>query len=68
MTAVSYPIEMINGVPVAAAPEEIDVTNAGWLRVSSAASRRPRHGRFVVDMAPIQFCASAGLRVLGSVL
>jgi hypothetical protein len=32
MTAVSYPIEMINGVPVVAAPEEIDVTNAGWLR------------------------------------
>ena len=30
MTAVSYPIEMVNGVPVVAAPEEIDATNADW--------------------------------------
>jgi hypothetical protein len=31
MTA-RYPIEMVNGVPVVAAPEEIDASNAGWLR------------------------------------
>jgi anti-anti-sigma factor len=64
MTAVSYPIEIINGVPVVAAPEEIDVTNAGWLRSVLLQAADRGHGRFVVDMAPTQFCASAGLRVL----
>src|SRR5205823_181347 len=32
MAGVRYPIEMVNGVPVVAAPEEIDVSNADWLR------------------------------------
>jgi hypothetical protein len=32
MTGVRYPIEMVSGVPVVAAPEEIDATNADWMR------------------------------------
>jgi hypothetical protein len=39
-----YPIEMVNGVPVVAAPAEIDASNAGWLREvlleAAAATRR----------------------------
>jgi anti-sigma B factor antagonist len=63
MTA-RYPIEMVNGVPVVAAPEEIDVTNAGWLRavVLEAAARGDK--TFVVDMTRTHFCDSAGLGVL----
>jgi anti-sigma B factor antagonist len=64
MTAVSYPIEMLNGVPVVAAPEEIDVTNVGWLRSVLLQAADRGHGRFVVDMTRTQFCASAGVVVL----
>jgi hypothetical protein len=32
MAGVRDPIEMVQGVPVVAAPEEIDASNADWLR------------------------------------
>jgi anti-anti-sigma factor len=63
MTA-RYPIEMVNGVPVVAAPEEIDVTNADWLRAVLLEAAARGHGTFVVDMTGTQFCASAGIGVL----
>jgi anti-sigma B factor antagonist len=60
----SHPFQVVSGVPVVAVPEEIDVTNAGWLRsVLLQAADRGR-GRFVVDMTDTQFCASAGIGVL----
>ena len=64
MTAVSYPIEIVRGVPVVAAPEEIDATNADWLRSVLLQAADRGHGRFVVDMTRTQFCASAGVVVL----
>ena len=39
----SFPVQMVSGVPVVAAPEEIDIVNAGLLREplnNSLASRR----------------------------
>jgi len=63
MPGARYPIAMIHGVPVVAAPVEIDISNAGWLRVllqQAACCGR----RFVVDMTGTQFCASAGVGVL----
>ena len=65
MAGVRYPIEMVRGVPVVAAPEEIDVTNADWLAGGSAGGRLPAgRATFVVDMTGTQFCASAGVGVL----
>jgi anti-anti-sigma factor len=64
LRAVSDPIELVRGVPVVAAPEEIDITNAGWLRSVLLQAADRGHGRFVVDMTRTQFCASAGLGVL----
>jgi anti-anti-sigma factor len=63
MTDLEYPIEMVNGVPVVAAPAEIDANNAGWLdAVLDAAARS--HAAFVVDMTRTQFCDSSGVGVL----
>jgi anti-sigma B factor antagonist len=64
MTGVRYPIEMVNGVPVVAAPPEIDASNAGWLRAALLEAAARGHATFVVDMTGSQFCDSAGLGVL----
>jgi anti-anti-sigma factor len=64
MTAVSYPIQVVKGVPVVAAPEEIDITNADWLRSVLLQAADRGNGRFVVDMTRTQFCASDGIGVL----
>jgi anti-sigma B factor antagonist len=59
-----FPVEVIGGVPVVAAPEDIDITNADALRTAllEAASLGP--GTFVVDMSRTQFCDTAGLHAL----
>ena len=64
MTGVRYPIEMVNGVPVVAAPPEIDASNAGWLRAALREAAARGHATFVVDITGTQFCDSAGLGVL----
>jgi anti-anti-sigma factor len=64
MTPRKYPIEMVNGVPVVAAPEEIDASNADWLRTVLWEAAARGHGTWVVDMTGTRFCASAGLGVL----
>jgi anti-sigma B factor antagonist len=64
MPGVSYPIEMVNGVPVVAAPAEIDASNAGWLQAVLLEAAARGHARFVVDMTRTQFCASAGVGAL----
>ena len=55
---------VVSGVPVVAAPEEIDVTNADALR--SALVEAAAHGRWtlVVDMTAARFCDSSGLHTL----
>jgi anti-sigma B factor antagonist len=59
-----YPIEVVNGVPVVAAPAEIDASNADWLRAVLLEAACRGHGTFVVDMTGTQFCASAGVGAL----
>jgi anti-anti-sigma factor len=64
MPEASFPVEVIGGVPVVTAPEEIDIGNAAGLR--GALLEAAAHGSrtLVVDMAQTQFCDSAGLNVL----
>jgi anti-sigma B factor antagonist len=64
MPEVSFPVEMVDGVPVVATPEEIDVTNAAGLRAALLQAAAPGTRTLVVDMSRTQFCDSAGLNVL----
>jgi anti-sigma B factor antagonist len=64
MTEVGFPAEVIGGVPIVAAPEEIDITNAAGLRAALLEAAAQGEGTVVVDMSQTQFCDSAGLHVL----
>jgi anti-sigma B factor antagonist len=64
MASLKYPIEMVNGVPVVAAPAEIDISNADWLDAVLRAAAARGHATFVVDMTGTTFCASSGVGVL----
>ncbi|MGH3124102.1 MAG: STAS domain-containing protein, partial [Streptosporangiaceae bacterium] len=59
-----FPVELVRGVPVVTAPEEIDITNAAGLRAAVLDAAAHGHGTFVVDMTGTRFCDSAGLHVL----
>jgi anti-anti-sigma factor len=60
MSGLRYPIEMVKGVPVVVAPQEIDAHNADCLRAVLLQAAVRGHATFVVDMTGTQFCASAG--------
>jgi anti-sigma B factor antagonist len=64
MPRASFRVEMISGVPVVGAPEEIDITNAAGLRAALLDATAHGNGMLVVDMSQTQFCDSAGLNVL----
>jgi anti-sigma B factor antagonist len=69
MRDVGFPVEVIRGVPVVVAPEEIDITNAEGLRAALLAAAQlqaadHRRGTFVVDMTRTRFCDSAGIHAL----
>ena len=57
-------IELICGVPVVAAPGEIDMTNAPGLRAALLEASTLGQGTFVVDMSETRFCDSAGMHAL----
>ncbi len=59
-----FPVEAVEGVPVVAAPEEIDITNAEGLRSALVKAAANGHGTLVVDMTRTQFCDSSGLHTL----
>ncbi len=59
-----FPVEMLQGVPVLAAPEEIDITNAAALRSALLTATANGNGTLVVDMTRTQFCDSSGLHTL----
>jgi anti-sigma B factor antagonist len=61
---VRFPVAATGGVPVVAAPEEIDITNAGALRAALLEAAARGHGTFVVDMSLTRFCDSSGLQAL----
>ena len=66
MPDVSFPVEVVLGVPVVAAPEEIDITNATGLRAALVEAAAQGNGTYVVDMTHTLFCDSAGLHALVS--
>ena len=59
-----FTCELVNGVPVVAAPEEIDITNAPELRLALLAAAAHGRGMLVVDMTRTRFCDSATLHTL----
>jgi anti-anti-sigma factor len=62
-----FPVELVQGVPVVTAPEEIDITNAAGLRaglLEGAGLEAAGHPAFVVDMTRTHFCDSAGIAAL----
>jgi anti-sigma B factor antagonist len=61
---ISFPVEVIEGVPVVTAPEEIDIANAALLHKAMTEAAGPGHALVVVDMSRTRFCDSAGLNAL----
>jgi anti-sigma B factor antagonist len=55
---------MVDGVPVVAAPGEIDITNAPELRSALLEAAAHGHGTVVADLSRTQFCDSSGLYAL----
>jgi anti-sigma B factor antagonist len=64
MAQASFPVAVVGGVPVVAAPDEIDLANAAGLRAALLEAAARGNGTLVVDMSQTQFCDSAGLHVL----
>ena len=64
MTEPSFPVQVIRGVPVVTAPQEIDITNAGELRAALLRAAASTRADLVVDMTRTRFCDSAGLHAL----
>jgi anti-sigma B factor antagonist len=64
MSQAGFPVEMVSGMPVVPAPEEVDITNAGQLRTALLDGASRGDGTFVVDMSRTRFCDSAGLHAL----
>jgi anti-anti-sigma factor len=64
MPEASFLVEVVSGVPVVTAPEEIDIGNAAGLRAALLEAATHESRTLVVDMAQTQFCDSAGLNVL----
>src|SRR5438034_9808500 len=56
--------EVVSGVPVVTAPEEIDITNTPELRSALLEASAHGHRTLVVDMTRTQFCDSSGLHTL----
>jgi anti-sigma B factor antagonist len=64
MSETGFPVELVSGVPVVTAPEEIDITKADELRTALLQAGSRGAGTFVVDMSRTRFCDSAGLHAL----
>jgi anti-sigma B factor antagonist len=56
--------EVVNGVPVVAAPEEIDITSAPDLRSALQEAAADGHRTLVLDMTQTRFCDSSGIHTL----
>ena len=57
-------VEVVSGVPVVAAPEEIDMNSAPELRSALLEAAAHGHGMLVVDLTRTQFCDSSGVHTL----
>jgi hypothetical protein len=56
MHDVRFPIEVFSGVPVVAAPEEIDITSAPELRAALLEAAMRGDGTLVADLTRTRFC------------
>jgi anti-sigma B factor antagonist len=59
-----FPLVIAEGVPVMAAPEDIDITNATALRSALFDAAKGHHATLVVDMTLTQFCDVSGLHAV----
>ena len=59
-----FPVQVVRGVPVVAAPNEIDITNAEGLRAALARASGDGSGTLVVDLTRTTFCDSAAIHAL----
>ena len=59
-----FTFKVASGVPVVAAPEEIDITNAPILRCALLEAAAHGHGTLVADLSRTLFCDSSGLHTL----
>jgi anti-sigma B factor antagonist len=57
-------IELTSGVPVVAAPEEIDMANAAELKLALQEAAANGPGTLVADLTLTRFCDSSGIRTL----
>jgi anti-sigma B factor antagonist len=64
MLGSGFPVDVVGGVPVVTAPEEIDITNAPRLRSALLEAASRGRGVLVVDMTRTRFCDCAGLHTL----
>lgn len=64
MHDVRFPVEVLGGVPVVAAPREIDITSAPELRAALLEAAARGDGTLVADLTLTQFCDASVLRVL----
>ena len=64
MPGIRYRRKMINGVPVVAAPAEIDIAIKDQLRAVLLDAIGGGHPTVVVDMIRTQFCDSSGIHAL----
>jgi anti-sigma B factor antagonist len=79
---IGFPVEVVEGVPVVRAPEEIDIANAGGLKAAlleaagleaagpeaaGPEATGPGRALVVVDMSRTRFCDSTGLNTLVAV-
>ena len=58
------PVEVVSGVPVLAAPEEIGMISTPELRSALLEAAAHGHGTLVADMTRTQFCDSSGVHTL----
>jgi anti-anti-sigma factor len=61
-----FPVQVVEGVPVLAAPEEIDITNAEALRLALLKAAANSHHTLVVDTTRTRFCDVSGLHALAA--
>ena len=59
-----FVIEPVSGVPIVAAPEEIDMANARELESALLEATTNGPGTVVADMTRTRFCDSSGIRTL----
>ena len=64
MRDVGFPVELVEGVPVVAAPEEVDITNAEGLRAALGRAAGSGNGTLVVDLTRTRFCDSSAIHAL----